>query len=99
VKEDCGSDHCVTCSDEGVEMRVVEAREDGIAVCDGGEVMTDLVGPVRPGDGLLVHAGVAIARLEPRPRLGDADHQLVRALPVRASELAEPAHVNNKETA
>jgi hydrogenase maturation factor len=39
-------------------------RSDGIAVCgDGVEVMTDLVGEVEPGDGLLVHAGVAIARL------------------------------------
>jgi hydrogenase maturation factor len=45
-------------------MVVVEARDDGLAVCDGGEVMTDLVGTVAPGDALLVHAGVAIARLE-----------------------------------
>ncbi|MGI8421198.1 MAG: hypothetical protein ACR2MU_02895 [Gaiellaceae bacterium] len=28
------------------------------------EVMTDLVGAVEPGDVLLVHAGVAIARVE-----------------------------------
>jgi hypothetical protein len=61
---DCGEGHCVTCSDEGVEMRVLESREGGIALCDGGEVMTDLVGPVSAGDGLLVHAGVAIARVE-----------------------------------
>ena len=54
--------HCVTCSDEGVSMDVVEAR-DGIALCEGGaEVMTDLVGDVAPGDELLVHAGAAIAR-------------------------------------
>ena len=57
--------HCVTCSDEGVPMRVESAGEDGVAVCDGGaQVMTDLVGQVAPGDRLLVHAGVAIARLE-----------------------------------
>ena len=60
---DCGTDHCVTCSDEGVPMRVLDAGEDGVAVCDGGEVMVDLVGPVAPGDTVLVHAGVAIARL------------------------------------
>ena len=57
----CDGDHCVTCSDEGVEMRVVEAGETGLALCDGGvEVMIDLVGEVEPGDELLVHAGVAL---------------------------------------
>jgi hydrogenase maturation factor len=45
-------------------MRVVEARDGGIARCeDGVDVMTDLVGPVAAGDELLVHAGVALARL------------------------------------
>ena len=58
------ADHCITCSDEGLEMRVLEARDDGIALCDGGDVMTELVGPVRAGDRVLVHAGVAIARVE-----------------------------------
>lgn len=57
---------CVTCSDEGVPMRVVSVCADG-AVCldeDGGRhdgVAVDLVGPVAPGDRVLVHAGVAIA--------------------------------------
>ena len=61
----CEDGHCVTCSDEGVPMRVVEARPDGIALCDGNvEVMTDLVGHLNPGDEILVHAGVAIARME-----------------------------------
>jgi hydrogenase maturation factor len=56
--------HCVTCADEGVQMRVRDVRADGIAVCDGDtEVMVDLVGPVEPGDELLVHAGVALTRL------------------------------------
>ena len=55
--------HCVTCADEGVPMTVEDVR-DGIAVCTGDvEVMTDLVGEVRRGDELLVHAGVALARL------------------------------------
>jgi hydrogenase maturation factor len=60
----CGDEHCITCSDEGVSMRVVEALPGAIARCEGGvEVMTDLVGDVEAGDELLVHAGVAIARL------------------------------------
>ncbi len=49
-------------------MRVVAARDDGLALCadEAGaelDVMVDLVGPVTPGDGLLVHAGVALVRL------------------------------------
>jgi hydrogenase maturation factor len=65
---ECHADHCITCSDEGVPMRVVEADRDGLARCtteDGAtsEVMTDLVGDVAPGDSVLVHAGVALLRL------------------------------------
>jgi hypothetical protein len=65
---ECVGDHCITCSDEGVAMRVVEADADGLARCatdDGAmsEVMTDLVGIVAPGDSVLVHAGVALLRL------------------------------------
>ncbi len=57
--------HCVTCSDEGVPMRVVEAQAGETALCEGDvEVMTDLVGAVEPGDNLLVHAGVALQRLD-----------------------------------
>jgi hydrogenase maturation factor len=45
-------------------MRVVATSRDGLAVCAGGvEVMTDLVEDVEPGDELLVHAGVALAKL------------------------------------
>jgi hypothetical protein len=66
MTRDCdGLHHCTTCSDEGVPMRVVEARAGGTALCEGDvEVMTDLVGAVEPGDGLLVHAGVALQRLD-----------------------------------
>ena len=60
----CDDAHCITCSDEAVPMRVTEVRPDGVAVCGATEVMTDLVGPVAPGDELLVHAGAAIARTE-----------------------------------
>jgi hydrogenase maturation factor len=59
----CEEGHCVTCSDEGVPMRVLELQGD-VVLCEGGvEVMTDLVGPVEEGDELLVHAGVALVRL------------------------------------
>ena len=61
---ECRSEHCVTCSDEALTLRVVELR-DTTALCEEGvEVMTDLVGPVEVGDVLLVHAGVALARAE-----------------------------------
>ncbi len=60
----CGDGHCVTCSDEGTVLRVVEVRDGATAMCDdGSEVMTDLVGDVRAGDVLLCHAGVALQPL------------------------------------
>ena len=63
----CATDHgCVTCADEGVEVRVVGIGEDGLVDCVDpagvrGAVDAALVGPVTPGDALLVHAGVACA--------------------------------------
>jgi hydrogenase assembly chaperone HypC/HupF len=66
----CGSEHCVTCADEGVPMTVLRVdRERLLALCEagGGEresVEIALVEPVAPGEVLLVHAGTAIARLE-----------------------------------
>ena len=66
----CGSEHCITCGDDGEPMTVVsvDARRV-LALCasETGErlsVETALVEPVAPGDLLLVHAGTAIARLE-----------------------------------
>ena len=60
----CDDGHCVTCSDEGLPLRVIETRANGIALCEGDiEVMTDLVGDVDVGEEILVHAGVAIARV------------------------------------
>lgn len=64
----CEGEACITCSDEG---RIAEVA----ALSDGGEaevisagrrelVDATLVEPVRPGDLVLVHAGVAIALLE-----------------------------------
>jgi hydrogenase maturation factor len=63
----CGADHCVTCSDEAVPLRVDVVRADRTAICEGVEVLTDLVGPVEPGDRLLVHAGVALTQIDEVP--------------------------------
>ena len=67
---ECSGDHCVTCSDEGIPMRVerIDAAR-GLALCaadDGSESTVEiaLVEPVAPGDRLLVHAGVALVGLE-----------------------------------
>jgi hydrogenase maturation factor len=67
----CGYDHCITCADEGVPMRVLRLDEiRGVALCEdsAGEratVETALVDAVAAGDDVLVHAGVALIRLEP----------------------------------
>jgi hydrogenase maturation factor len=52
-----------------VEVRVVGMGEDGLTVCVDpagvrGAVDTALVGTVVPGDAVLVHAGVALVRLD-----------------------------------
>jgi len=59
---------CVTCSDQGIEMRVVALDPGGLARCranDADDTLVDveLVTPVAPGDLVLVHAGVALALL------------------------------------
>jgi hydrogenase maturation factor len=59
-------EHCITCGDVGEAMRVESVSARG-AVCvdERGrrheDVAVDLVGPLAPGDRVLVHAGVAIA--------------------------------------
>jgi len=64
----CSDGHCVTCSDEAIEMSVVHVDEaGGLALCKTTDGTTStieiaLVAPVRPADRLLVHAGTAIAR-------------------------------------
>ena len=66
----CHGDHCITCSDEGIPMRVERVDDArGLALCsaaDGSKstVETALVAPVAAGDRLLVHAGVALVELE-----------------------------------
>ena len=64
---ECG-DHCITCSDEGIEMqveRIDDAR--GLALCaadDGSKSTVEIaLVSVEPGDRVLVHAGVALAEL------------------------------------
>ncbi|GAA0535524.1 hypothetical protein GCM10011581_25050 [Saccharopolyspora subtropica] len=61
---ECRGEHCVTCSDAAVEVRVVRLLDDQLAVVDTGAgretVSVALVAP-RPGDTVLVHAGEAIA--------------------------------------
>ena len=59
---------CITCGDVGIEMRVLALAEEGLAKCreESGEerdVETALVGDVRPGDVLLVHADVALTKV------------------------------------
>ena len=66
----CEPEHgCITCGDEALPLRVVEIdAERCLALCENGAgeretVEIALVDPVGPGDGLLVHAGTAIANL------------------------------------
>jgi D-sedoheptulose 7-phosphate isomerase len=64
VLEACTDDHCITCSDEAVEVVVMELIGDGLARVDTGagleEVSVALVDAV-VGSRVLVHAGEAIA--------------------------------------
>jgi hydrogenase maturation factor len=59
-------EHCITCGDVGIEMRVVEIR-DGLALCEAAgeerDVEIALVDGVEPGDVLLVHADVGLVKL------------------------------------
>jgi hydrogenase assembly chaperone HypC/HupF len=66
----CSDDHCITCGDDGVPMRVLRIdTERGLALCvdeDGAKSSVEiaLVDPVAPGGSVLVHAGVALVTLE-----------------------------------
>jgi hydrogenase expression/formation protein HypC len=59
----CTSDHCITCGDIAVEVRVVRLLADDLAVVDTGEgterVSVALVSAA-VGDTIVVHAGEAI---------------------------------------
>ena len=61
--------HCITCSDEALEVRVLCVdEENGLAqvTLDGvsEEIDITLVENIAPGDVLLVHGGIAIARID-----------------------------------
>lgn len=65
----CTLDHdgCIVCSDAGIPVRVVSIVGDD-AVCEDGAgnqttIAVDLVSPVREGETLLTHGGVAIAKV------------------------------------
>jgi hypothetical protein len=67
--KECNDDVCVTCSDEGRPAEVI-LPPDGpfgtalVRTADGEErIDTTLVGPVAPGDLLLVHAGSALTKV------------------------------------
>lgn len=65
----CTLDHegCVVCSDAGIPVRVVSVNGDD-ALCEDlagnqAQIAVELVAPVRAGEVLLTHGGVAIGRV------------------------------------
>ena len=68
----CSDEHCITCGDQGLPLRIVALEGAGLARCrdeaapDEPDATVDvqLVGEVAPGDLVLVHAGVALVLLE-----------------------------------
>ncbi|MBC6461885.1 HypC/HybG/HupF family hydrogenase formation chaperone [Actinomadura sp. HBU206391] len=60
----CEGDHCVTCSDEAVQVTVVRLLGDDLAEADFGDGRTEEVSvalvDVSVGDVILVHAKEAI---------------------------------------
>jgi hydrogenase maturation factor len=68
----CTLDHdgCVVCSDAGIPVRVVSVEGDD-ALCEDAagnraQIAIELVAPVRSGEVLLTHGGVAIGRVAGR---------------------------------
>jgi hydrogenase expression/formation protein HypC len=66
----CTLDHdgCIVCSDAGIPLRVISIEGDD-ALCEDAagnrtEIAVDLVAPVRAGEVLLTHGGVAIAKVQ-----------------------------------
>lgn len=65
----CTLDHdgCVVCSDAGIPVRVVSVEGDDAlcedAVRNRARIAIELVAPVRIGEILLTHGGVAIGRV------------------------------------
>jgi hydrogenase maturation factor len=72
LRADCDPEHgCITCGDVALQMKVLRIdAERRLALCadEAGRretVEIALVEPVDMGEELLVHAGTAIARLDP----------------------------------
>ncbi len=68
----CTLDHdgCVVCSDAGIPVRVISVDGDD-ALCEDAagnraQMAVELVAPVRVGEVLLTHGGVAIGRVAAR---------------------------------
>lgn len=64
----CTDDVCITCGDVAFALTVISIDADN-ARCEDDDgrretVATELIGAVGPGDRVLVHAGVAILKLE-----------------------------------
>jgi hydrogenase expression/formation protein HypC len=67
---ECTSDHCITCSDMAVEVRVVRLLDDAMAVVDTGageETVSVALVSAGAGDTILVHAREAIAVVGSQP--------------------------------
>ena len=68
----CVDEHCITCGDQGLPLRIVALEGAGLARCrdeaapsePDTTVDVQLVGEVEPGDLVLVHAGVALVHLD-----------------------------------
>ncbi len=65
----CSDEVCITCGDEGrlgEVVTVAAASEARVRTATGAEAIdTSLVGPLAPGDLVLVHAGMAISLVDP----------------------------------
>jgi hydrogenase expression/formation protein HypC len=68
VSEVCEGPVCITCSDQGERAMVLESDGVGSPGPRGGgeerEVDVTLVDPLQVGDAVLLHAGIAITRLD-----------------------------------
>ena len=71
----CTLDHdgCIVCSDAGIPLQVVSI-EGHDALCEDAagnrtEIAVDLVGPVKTGEIVLTHGGVAIAKVQKADKL------------------------------
>ena len=73
LSDACTLDHdgCITCSDAGIPVRVVSIEGDDAlcedAVGNQAEIAVELVTPVRIGEILLTHGGVAIGKVAEEP--------------------------------